>query len=252
MLQLLDGSLHPIGDIFLAEFSHSQSQASSTLREVLGILWCTRATNSCTKHRLVFICDNMQSCRAILRGSRNKVIQSVAEAIFLWCLRNNKVCWPIWVPWTHRLIVEADRHSRLSIPHDERSPQAVVDAADRLALATWGVGLSFDQAASHVSAITVRGRTLPFNAFCFQPGASGIDIVRCLRSWAHNVNYVFPPAPMTGRLLSFLPSTRAKSVIALKLPLPNEWWSYSIQPHSPGLVCSSCVCGFMSFLFDFS
>ena len=238
--------------MFLAEFSDSQSEFSSTLRELLGMLWCARATNDRTKHRLVFICDNMQSCRGVLRGSRVPAIQWVAEQIFLWCLTNNKVCWPVWVPRTHRLIKEADRRSRLRIPHDDRSPQAVVHAANELAISLWGFGISFDQAASHKSAVVVNGSVLPFNAFCFQPGASGIDMFRCLQSWRCNVNYVFPPRPMTGRLLTFLPSTRAKSVVALRLPIRNAWWSYTIQPHSEGLLATRRVAGFKIFAFDFS
>ena len=130
MLRLVDGTLQAVRDLFLTEFSCEQKRFSSTLRELLGMLWWVRATRDRTKHRLVFICDNLQSCRAVLRGSRVAAIQLVAEEIFLWCLENNKVCWPIWVPRTHVLIQEADRRSRLRIPHDERSPVAVVSAAN--------------------------------------------------------------------------------------------------------------------------
>ena len=252
VLHLVNGVLQPMGDIFLAEFSELQRRLSSTLRELLGMLWCVRATSDETKFRLVFICDNLQSCRAVLRGSRVPEIQWVAEQIFLWCLANNKVCWPVWVPRTHRLIKVADTRSRLSIPHDDRSPRAVVAAANKLAVSLWGSGLSFDQAASHMSAVKVNGSTLPFNAFCFQPGASGIDMFRCLHSWRCNINYVFPPEPMTGRLLSFLPSTRAKSVVALRLPIRNAWWTYTVQPHSAGLLATRRVAGFKIFAFDFS
>lgn len=252
MLRLVDGTLQAVRDLFLAEFSREQKRFSSTLRELLGMLWWVRATRDRTKHRLVFICDNLQSCRAVLRGSRVAAIQLVAEEIFLWCLENNKVCWPIWVPRTHVLIQEADRRSRLRIPHDERSPVAVVSAANNLAIRMWGAGLSFDQAASHLTAVTVSGVTLPFNAFCVQPGASGIDMFRCLQSWRCNINYVFPPAPMTGRLLTFLPTTKARVIVALKLPIANAWWSYTLQPHSAGLIASHRTHGFKIFAFDFA
>lgn len=251
IMSVIDGVLRPVQGLFLAEFSRAQMVFSSTLRELLGILWCIRATAACTRHRLVFICDNWQSCRAILRGSRIPSIQRVAEEIFLWCLRHNRVCWPIWVPRTHELIQEADRRSRLFIPHDDRSPLEVVKEANDIAVRLWGCGLSFDQAASHKSAIRVEGRVLPFNAFCFQPNASGIDMFRCPQSWENNINYVFPPAPMTGRLMTFLPSTRARSVVALPLPIENAWWSYTIQPHSPGLLYTCRVAGFKLFAFDF-
>ena len=251
LLSAENGVLRPARGMFLAEFSARQCLFSSTLRELYGIFWCLKATKDGTRYRVVFICDNWQSCRAILRGSRIPAIQEVAEMIFLWCLENNRVCWPVWVPRTHALIREADRRSRLRIPHDERSPRRVVAAANNLALQLWGSNLTFDQAASHRSAVWVNGHQLPFNAMCFQPGASGVDMFRCPESWLCNVNYVFPPAPMTGRLLTFLPTTRARSVVALRAPVVNEWWSFAVQPHSPGLVASRNVSGFKIFAFDF-
>lgn len=252
VLHMDGGVLRPDAGMFLAEFTAWQRLLSSTLRELYGILWCLRATADCTRYRVVFLCDNWQSCRAVLRGSRIPEIQRVAELIFLCCLEHNKACWPIWVPRTHALIKEADRRSRLRIPHDERSPQQVVDAANTLALQLWGKGLSFDQAASHRSAVKVAGRRLQFNAMCYQPQAAGVDMFRCIQSWRSNVNYVFPPTPMIGRLLTFLPTTGARVIVALKAPLTNGWWSYTIQPHSPGLVTSRRVCGFWLFAFNFA
>ena len=252
IMYMRDNMLIPSDELFLAEFSNDQQLFSSTLRELLGILWCLMATNGKTKPRIIFICDNWQTCRAIRRGSRIPAIQNVAERIFFWCLAHNKSCWPIWVPRTHRLIKEADRRSRLRIPHDERSPPALVSYSNKLALRLWGRGLSFDQAASHKSVITPNGRTLPFNAVCFQPGAAGIDMFRCTESWRSNINYVFPPTPMTGRLLSFLPTTLAKSIVVLPLPLATAWWSYAVLPGAAGLIHRSHVRGFVVLAFDFS
>ena len=251
-MHMRNGVLVPSDELFLAEFSRSQQLFSSTLRELLGILWCLMATNGRTKPRIVFICDNWQTCRAILRGSKIQAIQNVAERIFFWCLMHNKSCWPIWVPRTHRLIKEADRRSRLRIPHDESSPPALVSYADKLALRLWGRGLSFDQAASHKSVIKPHGRALPFNAVCFQPNAEGIDMFRCLDSWAHNINYVFPPAPMTGRLITFLPSTAARTIVVLPLPVKSAWWSYAVLPGAKGLIHRSQAHGFAVLAFDFS
>ena len=252
VLHMVNGALSPSPELFLAIFSPSQSQFSSTLRELLGILWCIKSTRDETKPRIVFICDNWQSCRAVLRGSRVPEIQEVAECIFFWCLRNNRICWPIWVPRTHLLIQEADRRSRLRIPHDDRSPLSVVSTANDLATHLWGQELSFDQAASHRSAISIRGRTLPFNAVCMQPGAAGIDMFRCLHSWANNVNYVFPPSPVLGRLLTFLPTTRSRCILATPLPIGYSWWSYALQPRAKGLLKRLDVDGFALFAFDFS
>ena len=252
MMAMIEGQWRPIGDMFLAEFSWSQSELSSTLRELLNILWCIRAIAHHVKPRLVFICDNWQSCRAILRGSRILAIQRLAEEIFFWCLQQNKTCWPIWVPRTHALIMEADRRSRLRIPHDDRSPAYLVKAANNLARRIWGVDISFDQAASHKSAIVINGRQLPFNAICFQPRASGIDMFRCHQSWIGNVNYVFPPAPIAGRLLTFLPSTKARTIVALPAPIDNAWWSFAVQPNAQGLLVRLEVGSFVLLAFDFS
>ena len=215
LLELVDGRLVPASDLFLAEFDEVQSKTSSTYRELVGILWCLIATAHVTKHRIVFACDNWQSVNAIKRGSRNPIIQAIAEKIFRWCLNNNKVFWHTWLHRTDMVIKEGDRRSRLSIPHGDRSPQAVIVAANELAMIIWHQEISFDQAASHRSAIRIRGKRIPFNAFCMQPGAAGVDTFRCWDSWSHNINYVYPPAPMTGRLASFLPTTKAKTILSL-------------------------------------
>jgi hypothetical protein len=251
-MSMHEGQLRPNTDLFLAEFDAYLASSSSTLRELTGILWCLQANVDRTKSKLVFICDNWSSCRAILRGSRVPELQRVAEKIFHWCLRHGKVCWPIWVPRTHHLIQEADRRSRMCIPHDERSPRDVITCANELALRLWGRCLSFDQAASHRSAIAVEGRTLPFNAFCFQPGAAGVDMFRCLHSWCGNINYVFPPEPLVGRLLTFLPYTRVRAIVAIKRSTRRAWWSYSIQQKAAGLIATRSVLGFTLFAFDFS
>ena len=250
-MSMHEGQLRPNDDLFLAEFDAYLAASSSTLRELTGILWCLQANVDRTKSKLVFICDNWSSCRAILRGSKVPNIQRVAEAIFHWSLKHGKVCWPIWVPRTHRLIVEADRRSRMRIPHDERSPRGVVACANEMAVRLWGRCISFDQAASHRSAIVVQGQVLPFNAFCYQPGAAGVDMFRCVNSWHGNVNYVFPPEPLVGRLLTFLPYTNARSVVVIKKTTRRAWWSYSVQPNAHGLVASRDVLGFTIFAFDF-
>jgi len=248
----VNGAWLPDAKLFLAEFTLAEAAMSSTLRELLGILWCIQATAHSTKAKLIFLCDNWQSCRAILRGSRVHAIQMVAEEIFFWCLQHGKLCWPIWVPRDHWLIQEADRRSRLFIPHDLRSPLQVIACADRLAVSLWGRGLSFDQAASHRSAVWVRGSRLPFNAMCFQPEAAGVDMFSCRQSWPSNINYVYPPVPIIGRLVTFLPSTQSRAVVVMKEPLPHAWWSYAILPNACGLLAQRRLDGFAIFAFDFT
>ena len=115
----------------------------------------------------------------------------------------------------------------------------------------WNSPLSFDQAASHLTAITVEGRVLPFNAFCWQPRAAGVDMFRAWSSWANNINYVYPPRPMQGRLVTFLPYTKSRAVVALPLPITISWWSFAIQSWSPGVVSQKSYDGFLITAFDF-
>ena len=237
--------------LFLAEFGRDMVGSSSTLRELLGIVWCIRATAHITRSKLVFLCDNRSACQAILRGSAKRPIQKLAEEIFLWCLHHGKTCWPVWVPRDHYLIQEADRRSRYAIPHDDRSPRYVVWAANRMAWEAWREPLSFDQAASHLSAVRVHGHQLPFNAYCMQPGASGVDTFRQWGSWEDNVNFVYPPKPMTGRLVTFLPATNARSVVVFPKPVPSAWWSYAIQPSADGVLMSAECGDFIIITFDF-
>ena len=157
----------------------------------------------------------------------------------------------MWLPRDHLMIKEADRRSRLVIPYDDRSPPEVVEAANAMAIRAWGCALSFDQAASHHSAIKVQGSPLPFNSFCWQPGCAGVDMFVNWSSWISNVNYVFPPRPMTGRLITFLPSTNARSVVVLPLPIPTSWWSYAVSPGARGVVSQQRCRGFLITAFDF-
>lgn len=71
-------------------------------------------------------------------------------------------------------------------------------------------------------------------------------------SWENNINFVFPPAPMLGRLVTFLPSTRARSIVVFPLPMPVEWWSYAIQPQADGVVATATVARFRIVAFDFT
>ena len=159
--------------------------------------------------------------------------------------------WPVWLPRSHAVIREADARSRWSIPHDQRSPTQLWRYANSIAMHLWQKPISFDQAASHASRISINGRKLPFNAFCYQPGASGVDMFMQLQSWQHNINFVYPPTPMLGRLVTFLPSTEARTVLVFPLPPPQVWWSYAIQPNAIGVLHRSVAYGFIVIAFDF-
>ena len=238
-------------ELFLSQFSALESELSSTLREILGILRCLMATEQASKFKIIFACDNLQSVQAIKYGSSVPEIQQVACDIFAWCMRNGKLCWPVWLPRTHHVIKEADRRSRLVIPHDQRSPVKVVQVANELAVRMWGSDLSFDQMASHLTNVTIKGERLPFNSFCFQVGAAGVDTFTQWVSWENNISYVYPPEPMTGRLLTFLPGTGARAVVVIPLPIPCAWWTYTLARSAKGVVAQTTVAGFLVTAFDF-
>ena len=250
-MQRQGNCMRPSHQLYLSRFSRLESKLSSTLREILGILRCLIATEAASKSRIVFACDNLQSVNAVKFGSRIPEIQQIAQDIFIWCLRNSKICWPVWLPRTHLVIKEADRRSRLAIPHDEWSPEKVVHAANLMARSLWRLPLSFDQAASHASAVVVEGKHLPYNAFCWQPHAAGVDMFRSWDSWSNNINYVYPPKPMQGRLVTFLPQTKSRAVVALPLPVQEGWWSFAIQPRAPGVVRQQYCDDFLLTAFDF-
>ena len=130
--------------LFLAVFTEDERDFSSTLREILGVLWCLTTLSIRSKKKIVFACDDRQTVDAIKFGSNIPLIQFAAERIF------NKCCWPVWLPREHRIMKIADKRSRLKIPHDQRSPPRVVEAANKMAIDLWGSALSFDQAASHL------------------------------------------------------------------------------------------------------
>jgi hypothetical protein len=251
VLRWSGGAFKPMGHVFLAEFTELEREMSSTLRELLGILDCLKACADATFYRVIVFCDNWQSVEAIKVGSRNPRVQAVAEHIFYWCLRHGKLCWPVWLPRTHALIKEADRRSRLAVPHDQRSPAAVVATANSLAISLWGRPISFDRAASHRSAVKLNGRRLPFNSYYAQPGSAGVDMFMQHVSWARHVNYVYPPAPAMGRLATFLPSTRARSIVVCPLPMPVAWWSFAMSSKAAGVVASVEAHGFRVTAFDF-
>ena len=239
-------------EIYLAEFDEDGCKASSTWREIQGIQWCLRSMVRVTRQRIVFLCDNFSSCQAILRGSSIPRIQGVAESAFSWSIRHGVAVWPVWLPRSDPCIQEADRRSRLNIPHDYGSPTYLVRAANRLAAHLWDEQLSFDQAASHRTAIRINGAQLPFNAVCMQPGAAGVDMFRQWQSWVDNVNYVYPPKPMLGRLVTFVQHTKARVIVAFRAPAPSSWWTHAIQPTAPGLIISIQIGEFIVVAYDFS
>ena len=246
-----NGGLTPSDELFLAMFSKEESAYSSTLRELIGILRCLQANERNIHNKIIFACDNQGSCSAVRFGSRTEAIQHVAEQIFTWCLQHNVICWPVWLPRTHPVIKEADRRSRLSIAHDLHSPPQLVEFCNQIALQQWSLPLSFDQMASHRSCVRINGEKLPFNASCWQPGANAVDTFEQRESWQRNINYVYPPSPMTGRLVTFLPATKSRAIVAFLRPSRTHWWSFAVQSNSDGVRGVHHLGNFTVVAFDF-
>ena len=72
------------------------------------------------------------------------------------------------------------------------------------------------------------------------------------QSWVDNVNYVYPPKPMLGRLVTFVQHTKARVIVAFRAPAPTSWWTHAIQPTAPGLVISLQIGEFIIVAYDVS
>ena len=70
-------------------------------------------------------------------------------------------------------------------------------------------------------------------------------------SWRHHINYVYPPTPVLGRLVTFLPMTQARTIVVCALPMPPAWWSYAIAPGADGVVAFTEKDGFRITALDF-
>ena len=70
-------------------------------------------------------------------------------------------------------------------------------------------------------------------------------------SWRNNVNYAYPPGPMTGRLVTFLPRTESRAIVCFPAPVPHTWWSYAVQPAAAGVIASLQIGDFIIVAFDF-
>ena len=72
------------------------------------------------------------------------------------------------------------------------------------------------------------------------------------QSWRSNINYVYPPEPMTGRLVTFLPKTQSRVIVAFASTARSNWWSFAVQPDSDGVLGTYQFGDFTVVVFDFS
>ena len=172
----------------------------------------------------------------------------------MWCVRHGVTLIPCWVPRSSKLIQEADRLSRVRDVYGLRTPAAVFDLADELAVDTWGTRISFDRMASHLNAMppSRSAPRLPFNSRWMQPGSAGVDMfLQPLHSWRAHVNFIHPPEPMVARVLTFIPRTMSRAVVAFPTSFRgHQWWSNWASPAGPGVVHCVHKDGFLVLVID--
>lgn len=255
-------------DVYFASFDAFQRSLSSTVRELLGTFWLLQGferqlvpvqlpdrlrNRRAAPGRIIIACDNMNTVEAIKLGSPTKPVQEIAAAIFAWSISVGVVVWPIWIPRESEIIAEADKRSRWTDRHAERSPVSVFNEANAIAIRLWRRPISFDRAASHGNAMPPDPSLppLPFNSRHFTPGTSGVDMF-LQTNWRQHINYVFPPSPVVGRLLGFLPSTRSRSIVIFREPVASTWWTPMTSPNAAGVVGSYRKNGFRIVAIDHS
>ena len=71
------------------------------------------------------------------------------------------------------------------------------------------------------------------------------------RSWLAHINFVHPATPTLGRLLSFLPHTRARTIVVFPSALARgQWWTNMIRLGAPGVRFVRRIHGFVVVAFD--
>ena len=244
----------PADSPFFTTLPPTLCSASSGARELAAILYMLRSIPGPVPARIVVFTDSAVARDTIRRGSKNALLQSFARRIFEWCIQHSAVLAVCWVPRSAPILKEADARSRWRDVHDQRTPTNVVAAADRLATQLWSRPLSFDRMATNLNAVvspSTRVR-LPFNSRWLQPGSSGVNVfVQPPSEWAQHINFLHPPTPMIGRVLSFLPATRSRSIVVFPETVGRgHWWSPWTQLGQHGVVATSVTCGFVLLAVD--
>jgi hypothetical protein len=241
---------------FVSDLPRRLQTRSSAVREATAILWMLQSLQDRLRKRVVVFTDSSAACGAIKRGSRCRRLQQVVRAIFVWCVRRGVTVFPCWVPRDSSAITKADEWSRISDRFGQRTPPRVFADANTMARQQWGRGISFDRMASHLNAMPPpgMGARLPFNSLFLQPGSSGADMfLQPPSCWQREINFIHPPAPATGRVLTFLPSVRARAVVVIPLrDCMTHWWSNWLRCGSPGVAATGESAGFLIVVIDHS
>ena len=239
---------------FFSNLPRSIRDESSTLREMTAIWWMLLSFKELRGRRVVVFTDSRSARDALRSGSKRAKLQKIARAVFIWCIQHGVILCPCWLSRDEPIMVNADARSRWHDKHGERTPAAVFLEAQRMATSIWGRALSFDRMATHLNAMPPPGMgpRLPFYSFWNQPGCAGVDVFsQPISAWRGHISFVHPPAPLTGRVVSFLQSTRARSVIVVPDKLARSgWWSQWLRRGGPGVRAVSLVHGFRVVAVD--
>lgn len=211
-------------------FSHPETKKSSTRREILGSLLAIKTLFIPRFSKILLPCDSLNTYRAIRWGSRTDDVHSVAIAIDLYCDSIAAELIPVWTEREHYIIKESDQRGRFVEPNDYRTPPLIVTEANKMAIHLWGRPLEFDRAASAFNALP----GMKFNSLWPQIGSSGINLFE-QQDWPQYINFVHVAFSVLPRLITFLPSTKARVAVLAPMVHARQWTPKTL-PGAPGVV----------------
>ena len=227
-----DGEWEAIETMF-APLSDVAVRESSTYKELEGILKADLTLIPLRCKYVFAVCDNRAVVFILKRGSRKPILQRLASAIFMKCLRLGRILFPVWQSREQRIVRVADLGGRVVDHYNWRLPMHLFWRANDIARSIWGRGFQFDRFSSYNTVMPADSRRkLPFNSYYLQPYCSGRCAFR--QRWSRWVNWVHPPQHLVGRVISLLRKQRA--VAAVVLPMgARALWSPAALPGAEGV-----------------
>lgn len=209
-----DGLLHAL-------LSEAEVDASSTMRELLGVL---RAIEACAKNttRVLVMCDNMAVSHIMRKGSKLPQLQAVVVRIFKLQLRRRMMVRCQWLRRDERILAVADAASRIEGSCEWYAPPLLFWRANQLSYQVWGHGLTFDRfATTRLSQPMDCGERLPFNSRFRQPHSSGVDAFQ--QCWKNHINWINAPFSLLDRVFDKLLQQDAVAVVVVPLKYSKRW-----------------------------
>ena len=194
------------------KFSYSESQQSSTFREILAVKLVLMSYGKLLKNQAIQInMDNYGATRVLQIGSSKDKLQELALEIFQYCLEYNIKLSPEWVP--RDLNQEADALSKIQ---DSDS---------------WGVDKDcFNYLNNLMGPFTVdrfaddrNAKLACFNSKFYCPGTAHVNAFTA--DWSYHNNWCSPPVNRIGSTIKHM--ARCKAMGTLLVP---EWKSAYYWP----------------------